>query len=177
MTNLIEKVIDWANERSLVKPYAQYAQTVKLSEELGEISRAILKEDHDALKDGIGDVLVVLIILCAQKGIDIRPFFSESNFAKWNESYRFYETHKEKIFDWKYGFVIGLQSDVGLISQSIYKLRLDSFTDQLKETLISLHHLAKQHDLTLEECLQAAYDEIKDRKGQTINGTFIKQQQ
>ena len=31
-----------------------------------------------------------------------------------------------------------------------------------------------QQGWTLEECLQYAYDEIKNRKGKTINGTFVK---
>lgn len=34
--------------------------------------------------------------------------------------------------------------------------------------------LAQQQGWTLEECLQYAYDEIKNRKGKTINGTFVK---
>ena len=33
----------------------------------------------------------------------------------------------------------------------------------------------QQHGMTIEECLQYAYDEISQRKGRTINGTFIKE--
>ncbi len=47
--------------------------------------------------------------------------------------------------------------------------------DALKDTVVTLIILAQQHDMTLQECLQFAYDEIKGRKGKTINGTFIKE--
>ena len=34
--------------------------------------------------------------------------------------------------------------------------------------------LAKQYGWTLEECVEYAFNEIKDRKGKTVNGAFIK---
>ncbi|EON84621.1 pyrophosphatase [Staphylococcus epidermidis 36-1] len=34
--------------------------------------------------------------------------------------------------------------------------------------------LAQQHNMSLEECLQCAYEEIKGRTGKMINGTFVK---
>ena len=30
--------------------------------------------------------------------------------------------------------------------------------------------------MTVEKCLQAAYEEIKDRKGKMVNGVFVKQE-
>ena len=30
--------------------------------------------------------------------------------------------------------------------------------------------------MTVEKCLQAAYEEIKDRKGRWVNGSFVKEQ-
>lgn len=35
--------------------------------------------------------------------------------------------------------------------------------------------IAKSKGTTLQECLNAAWNEIKDRKGNTVNGTFIKE--
>lgn len=34
--------------------------------------------------------------------------------------------------------------------------------------------LAQQHNMSLEECLQCAYEEIKGRTGKMINGTLLK---
>lgn len=89
-------VIEWARERNLLKKENSHAQLLKTFEEMGEVARAVLKSDEVGLIDGIGDVLVTLIIL------------------------------------------------------------------------------AEINDLNLEMCLSHAYHEIKNRKGKTVNGSFIK---
>ncbi|WP_244999796.1 PD-(D/E)XK nuclease family protein [Macrococcoides bohemicum] len=53
--------------------------------------------------------------------------------------------------------------------------RMDDLKDGIGDTIVTLIILAQQHGMTIEECLQYAYDEIKGRKGKTINGTFIKE--
>ena len=53
--------------------------------------------------------------------------------------------------------------------------QMDALKDGIGDTVVTLIILAQQHDMTLQECLQYAYDEIKGRKGKTINGTFIKE--
>jgi NTP pyrophosphatase (non-canonical NTP hydrolase) len=40
-------------------------------EEAGEICRAVLKEDHDEVVDGIGDCVVVLTNLAELQGVSI----------------------------------------------------------------------------------------------------------
>lgn len=40
--------------------------------------------------------------------------------------------------------------------------------------LDGLFELAKNHNTTLKECLNLAWNVIKDRQGKTLNGTFIK---
>ena len=92
----IKAIRQWAHDRNLIKGATSQAQTVKLFEEGGEVAHAVARGDRDALKDGIGDMVVVLTILAAQ------------------------------------------------------------------------------NDLTLEECVAAAYDEIKDRTGRMIDGIFVR---
>ena len=46
--------------------------------------------------------------------------------------------------------------------------------DDIGDCMVVLINLAERRGYTLQECLQHAYDEISGRKGQTINGTFIK---
>lgn len=41
--------------------------------------------------------------------------------------------------------------------------------------LYKLQLIAKNYDLILEDCLEVAYNQIKNRKGEIINGTFIKE--
>lgn len=46
--------------------------------------------------------------------------------------------------------------------------------DALGDILVVITILAKQLNLDIEECYKAAYEEIKDRTGETINGVFYK---
>ena len=62
----------------------------------------------------------------------------------------------------------------GEIAAALLRKDKEALIDGIGDTIVTLIILAQQHELTLEECLQFAYDEIKDRTGKTINGTFIK---
>jgi NTP pyrophosphatase (non-canonical NTP hydrolase) len=61
----------WASERGLYKKGDPKTQALKLVEEVGEICRAILKDDHEETIDGIGDAVVVLTNLAELCGTDI----------------------------------------------------------------------------------------------------------
>ena len=50
----------------------------------------------------------------------------------------------------------------------------NELVDGLGDTLVTLIILAAQYGLELEDCLEYAYNEIKDRTGKTVGGTFIK---
>lgn len=47
--------------------------------------------------------------------------------------------------------------------------------DAIGDTLATIIVLAHQLDLDINECLNIAYEEIKNRKGKMINGTFVKE--
>ena len=61
----------WANKRGLYDKGDTKTQTLKLMEEAGEICRAVLKDDHDQVVDGIGDCVVVLTNLAELQGVSI----------------------------------------------------------------------------------------------------------
>ena len=87
---------EWAEEKGIYESGDSKTQYVKLMEEAGEVGRAILKDDDDEIKDGIGDMVVVLT------------------------------------------------------------------------------NLAELNGLTIEECIESAYDVISKRKGKMVNGTYVK---
>ena len=61
----------WAHERGLYDKGDVKTQYVKLQEEAGEVARAIIKNDIAELKDGIGDMVVVLTNLAHLAGLEI----------------------------------------------------------------------------------------------------------
>jgi len=61
----------WADQRGIYEHGDTKTQALKLMEEAGEICRAVLKEDHDEVVDGIGDCVVVLTNLAELQGVSI----------------------------------------------------------------------------------------------------------
>ena len=61
----------WATERGLYDKGDVKTQYVKLQEEAGEVARAIIKNDLPEIKDGIGDMVVVLTNLAHLAGLKI----------------------------------------------------------------------------------------------------------
>ena len=48
--------------------------------------------------------------------------------------------------------------------------------DAIGDTLVTIIVLAHQLDLDVTDCLSIAYEEIKNRKGRMVNGTFVKEE-
>lgn len=68
-----------------------------------------------------------------------------------------------------------VSEEVGEIAASLARDNMIELKDAIGDTVVTLIILALQNGLSLEACLAAAYDEIKDRKGKTINGVFVKE--
>lgn len=67
--HIMYRVQEWAIERGLDKA-DHHAQLVKLMEEVGELSEAVLKFGPVEIEDAIGDILVVLTVLSLQLDVD-----------------------------------------------------------------------------------------------------------
>jgi len=64
-------VIQWAEARKIIPHSTPLAQWKKGMEEMNEIREALDANDNAALRDGVGDVVVCLINLCALADIDL----------------------------------------------------------------------------------------------------------
>ena len=95
LQTLIQKVISWHHDRNLIKGSSDKDQTLKLLQELGELSDSVCKGKD--IKDDIGDMLVVML------------------------------------------------------------------------------NITSRNNVSLEECLAKAWEDIKDRKGRMIDGIFVKE--
>jgi hypothetical protein len=65
-----QKVLQWAYDRQIIPNSNPTAQLMKTMSELGELADATLKGQQAEIEDGVGDVLVTLILYCALAGID-----------------------------------------------------------------------------------------------------------
>ena len=66
-----ERVAKWAEDRNLVQGSSPVLQMNKLLEEVQELSDTLLRSDAAEICDAIGDIQVVLAVMCAQLGQDI----------------------------------------------------------------------------------------------------------
>ena len=51
----------------------------------------------------------------------------------------------------------------------------EDIRDDLGDMLVVMLNIMKRNNFTMEECLQIAYNDIKDRKGKMVDGIFVKE--
>ena len=90
---LHEAIIQWAEDRNMIKPdrLTGLAQLAKVTEELGELSAGINKNDEDKTKDSLGDIMVTLIILAQDLNFDLLDCL--------NSAYRVIQNRKGKTIN------------------------------------------------------------------------------
>jgi NTP pyrophosphatase (non-canonical NTP hydrolase) len=70
--NIIElDVIRWAEDRQILKHGNVKTQLLKTMSELGELADAVIKNDRSEIVDGLGDVLVTLIVVATMLDLDL----------------------------------------------------------------------------------------------------------
>lgn len=174
---LLEKVEQWAKDRGLDTVEAR-TQYTKLIEEQGELGLAMLEDNingDSGVKDSLGDYQVTLIIYCLIRGIDLKKQVEEEgNF--WTEYDDLAQKHKEEgNFDVNKVFNYLVFSSSRIISAYNRNQPIQLEHLSVERTMECLHDIAKEYNTTLEETLEMAYNEIKDRKGKMIDGVFVKE--
>ena len=71
MTDWKERIKQWASDRNLIEGSTPLKQMQKLDEEFMELLDGLNHNNIDDIKDAIGDIQVVLAVMCAQLGLDI----------------------------------------------------------------------------------------------------------
>jgi len=71
--------------------------------------------------------------------------------------------------------VLKLGEEFGELCQGMAKGNQELIKDSIGDMFVVLTILSLQLGYDIEECITAAYNEIKDRKGKMINGVFVKE--
>lgn len=123
-----------------------FNQQLKFIEEFGELTGGYLKNNEPIKKDGLGDSIVTVIILA--KIIDKKIDLTKGNY---------YEINEKTFPDTYWGII-----------HDVENLRINN-------AIHGMVYLASQFfGLAYVECLNIAWEEIKDRKGETVNDSFVK---
>jgi hypothetical protein len=72
LKNEFQPIRNWASERGIYDKGDSKTQCIKLFEEVGELSKAILNNDKEEMIDAIGDIVVVLTNLT-----ELLPLYKE----------------------------------------------------------------------------------------------------
>ena len=171
MKELIEKIESWAEERNLINGSTPQKQFIKLMEEFGKLCAGISKNNIDMIKDSIGDCFVVLTILNKQCKSDLFP-------KNWGELmvndpitdddlFKAAENLGDKELNILLIITVG---SLGEFANDL--LEEPSEISDLMSCFVSIGAFFR---LGIKECVSSAWEEIKDRKGQTINGVFVKE--
>lgn len=162
MTDYFRLFRRWAEERNFKEGASHEGQQLKLVEEVGEIAAAIARNNIDGIKDGIGDAAVVLTVLCFLRGCAIEDVLS----ACYPQKIDFAAALLEEAV------LIDDVSDAKVLLEVIRSSEVVHYT---YTAMLCLVAIAERHELNFVECLAAAWDVIKDRKGRMIGGVFVKE--
>ena len=158
--NTVDKVKQWFIGRDLENGGRLDKQSLKLSEEFGELCAGYLKKNEKLTKDSIGDCAVVIVGLALLIKEDVQEIFEGLNHVE--------EVDVMKCFR-------GLNLNICAIQS--YSVRYDGiFRYDLVFAVEYLKSISNILGYSFDECFELAYQEIKDRKGRWIDGTFVKEE-
>jgi len=69
--------------------------------------------------------------------------------------------------------VLKLMQELGELSD--HACKGEDIRDDLGDMLVVMLNIMKRNNYSISECLQIAYDDIKDRKGKMVDGIFVKE--
>ena len=159
--NTIEKVKQWFIDRDLENGGRLDKQSLKLSEEFGELCAGYLKKNEKVTKDSIGDCAVVIVGLALLIKEDVNQIFEESGFIE-NEDVMEY-------FKWLSTNISEFQLYQNQNGENFCRYNLVKSICYLKSISNALGY-------DFEECFELAYQEIKDRKGRWIDGYIVEKE-
>lgn len=72
--------------------------------------------------------------------------------------------------------MLKLMEEAGELAEGLAKGNEDEVIDSIDDVFVVLVILSQQLNLDFHSCVEEAYNTIKSRKGKTINGIFVKQE-
>jgi NTP pyrophosphatase (non-canonical NTP hydrolase) len=156
-------IIDWAKERGLDTKGTVEAQSIKTVEELSELIKAICKDKKEDIIDSIGDVYVTLVIgNMLDEQVDLSAIVEYINDLADKQNIKKPYAFSKKL----------LLQDMSNDIFNVLELKYDPWLiEHVTARIISITHM---YNLDFVECVESAYNTIKNRHGKLVNGTYVK---
>lgn len=151
----------WFIDRDLEHGGRLDKQALKLSEEFGELCAGYLKQNEKLTKDSIGDCAVVIVGLALLIKDDVHGIFEESDNIRRKDAMECFKLLNANISEFQ-------------LSQNLAIKEL--CRNNLVRAVAYLKSISKALDYDFTDCFEIAYNEIKDRKGRWVEGSFVKEE-
>jgi hypothetical protein len=149
--NRFDRVREICGGWGLYENSTEQTQILYAISEAGELAKSIAKNDREAAKDDIGDILVCLINAYELDG------------------------NKNKLED-QADFILFELSNIYLLAELLIDLSQSLFSASNYSSMCdNLASIADNFGLTIDECLDQAISQIEKRKGKIVNGVFCKE--
>ena len=162
---LVPLIHQWAKERKIYEQLTPFDELLKTHEQVGELIKACYDNDKTAIQDAIGDVMITMINYCYFIKLDAIKHINQAVDLSVTGYYTI-------------SYVINAHNALGrLISLYVWNEGKEISEPSGLRVFSILHYLngiAHLEGTTLEECLNLAYNEVKNRTGKIINRKFIK---
>ena len=158
--NTLENVKQWFIDRDLENGGRLDKQSLKLSEEFGELCAGYLKKNEKVTKDSIGDCAVVIVGLALLIKEDVNLIFKGSGTLR-----------KKEITE----TLISINANISEFQLSQNLASKEMCRHNLVRSIGYLKSISSVLGYNFDECFELAYNEIKDRKGKWIDGSFVKE--
>lgn len=166
---IFDNIIDWSTERNIITAGKPSGQVLKVMEEMGEIAGGVARNKLALIKDAVGDVLVIMTNVAKMYGVEpssVITFDEEERnlypsgtgtigliadmYCYWGEAFTLVENHDvERDF-----------TDLDMVYYPVLNV---------------LFEISRRYNFTLQEAIEASYNEIKDRQGIFYNDVFVKE--
>ena len=165
LKELIKNIENWAEARNLIEGSTPKKQFIKLMEEFGELCSGVSKNKIDVVKDSIGDCFVVMVILARQ--FNQNDLLDDMGYIYEHPNFNGDGKLERSLIDTADSFLsFFFESE----NRELFKAKIS-----FGFCILGLKEAADYFDLDFDECVKAAWDEIKDRKGRMIDGVFVKE--
>lgn len=173
---LIDNVIAWAKARGIIEHGTLESQVLKALSEVGEMADAYVKRDAAAVIDAVGDVIVCLICAAQIAGGSWPEVLRETLWQLDSEEHVPREELRDAMNGMAPGEVIrALACFVSTPSLTKAPESVEALM-HLVSAVAGLAMLAEHVSSNTHDCLLAAWNEIKDRKGHmSAGGVFVKE--
>lgn len=151
----------WFIDRDLEHGGRLDKQALKLSEEFGELCAGYLKQNEKLTKDSIGDCAVVIVGLALLIKEDVHGIFEESDNIRRKDVMECFKLLNANISEFQ-------------LSQNLANKEMCKHN--LVRAMAYLKSISKAFDYDFTDCFELAYNEIKDRKGRWVEGSFVKEE-